>query len=168
MIFRWVPGVSWSNTALARDLSGRPSRPSIAPSATIVTGLFLAPLGLIATSAASSSALAFFLPSVVAGGLAGFNSACVKIGQFTVMIFVLVIHRDLLFDKLFDIHKELVFFRSAVGNGIAGGSGPSGASDAVNVGLGFVGEVEINDKSDVFNVDPAGCDVCGDQDWKFS
>ena len=168
MIFRWVPGVSWSNTAPAKDLLGRPSGSSIAPSATIVTGLFLAPPGLIATSAASSSALAFFLPSVVAGGLAGFNSACVKIGQFTVMIFVLVIHRDLLFDKLFDIHEELMFFRSAIGNGIAGGSSPSGASDAVNVGLGFVGKVEINDKSDVFNVDPAGCDVCGNQDWKFS
>ena len=168
MIFRWVPGVSWSNTAPAKDLLGRPSGSSIAPSATIVTGLFLAPRGLIATSAASSSALAFFLPSVVAGGLAGFNSACVKIGQFTVMIFVLVIHRDLLFDKLFDIHEELMFFRSAIGNGIAGGSSPSGASDAVNVGLGLVGKVEINDKSDVFNVDPAGCDVCGNQDWKFA
>lgn len=168
MIFRWVPGVSWSNTAPAKDLLGRPSGSSIAPSATIITGLFLAPLGLIATAAASSSALAFFLPSVVAGGFAGFDSACVKIGQFIVMIFVPVIHRDLLFDKLFDIHKELVFFRSAVGNGITGGSGPSGASDAVNVGLGFVGKVEINDKSDVFNVDPAGCDVCGDQDWKFA
>ncbi len=165
MIFRWVPGASWTNTTPAKDLLGRPAGSSIAPSATIITGLFLA---LIATSAASSFALAFFLPSVVAGGFAGFNSACVKIGQFIVMIFVPVIHRDLLFDKLFDIHKELVFFRSAVGNGIAGGSGPSGASDAVNVGLGFVGKVEINDKSDVFNVDPAGCDVCGDQDWKFA
>ena len=165
MIFRWVPGASWTNTTPAKDLLGRPSGSSITPSATIITGLFLA---LIATSAASSFALAFFLPSVVAGGFAGFNSACVKIGQFIVMIFVPVIHRDLLFDKLFDIHKELVFFRSAVGNGIAGGSGPSGASDAVNVGLGFVGKVEINDKSDVFNVDPAGCDVCGDQDWKFA
>lgn len=165
MIFRWVPGASWTNTTPAKDLLGRPAGSSIAPSATIITGLFLA---LITTSAASSFALAFFLPSVVAGGFAGFNSACVKIGQFIVMIFVPVIHRDLLFDKLFDIHKELVFFRSAVGNGIAGGSGPSGASDAVNVGLGFVGKVEINDKSDVFNVDPAGCDVCGDQDWKFA
>ena len=168
MIFRWVTGVSWTNTTPPKDLLGRPSGSSITPSATIVTGLFLAPLGLIATSAASSSALAFFLPSVVAGGLAGFNSACVKIGQFTVMIFVLVIHRDLLFDKLFDIHEELMFFRSAIGNGIAGGSSPSGASDAVNVGLGLVGKVEINDKSDVFNVDPAGCDVCGNQDWKFA
>ena len=164
MIFQWVPGVNCNNTAPAKDLLGRPSGSSIASSATIVTGSFLA---LIASYAASSPALAFFLPSVVAGGFAGFNSACVKIGQFIVMIFVPVIHRDLLFDKLFDIHKELVFFRSAVGNGIAGGSGSSGASDAVNVGLGFVGKVEINDKSDVFNVDPAGCDVCGDQDWKF-
>ena len=168
MIFRWVPGVSWSNTAPAKDLSGRPSGSSIAPSATIVTGLFLAPLGLIATSTASSSALAFFLTTIVAGGLAGFDSASVKVGQFIVMICVLVIHRDLLFDKLFDIHEELMFFRSAIGNGIASGSSPSGASDAVNVGLGFVGKVEINDKSDVFNVDPAGCDVCGDQDWKFA
>ena len=168
MIFQWVPGVSWRNTAPAKDLLGRSSGSPIAPSATIVTGPFLMPLGLVASSAASSSALAFFLPSVVAGGFAGFNSACVKIGQFIVMIFVSGIHRDLLFDKLFDIHEELMFFRSAIGNGIAGGSSPSGASDAVNVGLGFVGEVEINDKSDVFNVDPAGCGVCGDQDWKFS
>ena len=168
MIFRWVPGVSWSNTTPAKDLLGRTTGSSVAPSETIVTGLFLAPLGLITTSATSSSALAFVLPSVVAGGFAGFNSACVKIGQFIVMICVSVIDRDLLFDKLFDIHEEFVFFRSAVGNGIASGSSPSGASDAVDVGLGFVGQVEINDKSDVFNVDPAGCDVCGDQDWKFA
>ena len=51
MIFRWVPGASWTNTTPAKDLLGRPAGSSIAPSATIITGLFLA---LIATSAASS------------------------------------------------------------------------------------------------------------------
>ena len=56
MIFRWVPGVSWSNTTPAKDLLGRTTGSSVAPSATIVTGLFLAPLGLITTSATSSSA----------------------------------------------------------------------------------------------------------------
>lgn len=47
--------------------------------------------------------------------------------------------------------------------GNARGAGPGRTPDAVNVGLGSVGDVEVDDMRDLIDVDPARGDVRGDK-----
>ena len=42
-------------------------------------------------------------------------------------------------------------------------AGAAGAADAVRVGLGLVRRIEVDDVRDVVDVEPAGCDVGGDE-----
>ncbi|MGY3078996.1 hypothetical protein ACVWZZ_005404 [Bradyrhizobium sp. LM6.10] len=48
------------------------------------------------------------------------------------------------------------------------GAGARGAADAVHVGLGHVGEVEIDDVGDAVDVDAASGDIGGDQRADFT
>lgn len=51
---------------------------------------------------------------------------------------------------------------------MAGGSGAAGAANAVDVGLGLVGDVDIDDKGDVFDIHSTGCDIGCDKNGKSS
>ena len=67
------------------------------------------------------------------------------------------IESELLLNEFFDVMQEFVFLRGAEGNSLAVSSGASGAANAVNVGFGFIREVEVYDEGDVFDIDP----TCG-------
>lgn len=68
------------------------------------------------------------------------------------------------FDGFLDVAEEVDFVFCTEGDGEACGSGAPGAADAVDVGFWFVGEVVVHDEADVFYIDSAGGDVCGDED----
>jgi hypothetical protein len=51
---------------------------------------------------------------------------------------------------------------------VAGCSGAAGAANAVDVGLGLVGDVDIDDKGDVFDIHSTGCDIGCDENGKNS
>ncbi len=70
---------------------------------------------------------------------------------------------NLIFDELLDVAEEIDFIFGTEGDGEAIGSGATGPADAVDVGLGLVGEVVVYDQSDVFHIDPASGDVGGDE-----
>lgn len=120
----------------------------------------------ISLTTAISTATAASFAAVVAGREARFPALGVEACQFFVMVSVIGIDRDFLRDELFDINKELVFFRRAVGDGVSGGSGATGAANAVDVGFGLVGEVHVDDEGDVFDIHSAGGNVGGDENGK--
>ena len=125
--------------------------------------------GLAATSTtASASASRAFIASVVAGGLGRPDTAGMEGGKFLVMVGMVEINRDLLLDEFLNIHEEFVFFGRAVGDGMAGGSGTSGAADAVDVCLRFVGNVDVDDEGNVFDINSTSCNIGGDQNGKSS
>ena len=84
------------------------------------------------------------------------------------MMIVIRINRDILLDELLNIHQELVLFRAAVGNGGSSGSCTTGAANAVDVGFGFIGEVEVDHEGHIFHVDSACGDVGSDEDGEGS
>ena len=71
-------------------------------------------------------------------------------------------------DELLDIAEVVALVRAAERYSGAGGSGTTGASDAVNVGFRFVRKVEVDDEGHCFDIDPACCDVGSDEDRNFS
>src|SRR5688500_10675311 len=74
---------------------------------------------------------------------------------------------DVRSDEFLDVTQVLAFFGVAEGDGLAGGAGPAGAADAVDVGLGDVGEVVVDDVGDGVDVEAAGGDVGGDEDRRL-
>jgi hypothetical protein len=88
----------------------------------------------------------------------------VEIGEFLMVMRMVEIDREFLFDELLDVHEELVFFGRAIRNCVTGGSGASGAADAVDVGFGLVGNVHVDDESDILDIDSTGRDIGGDED----
>lgn len=72
--------------------------------------------------------------------------------------------RDIGAYQLFDVAQVGAFFGFAEGDGFAVGAGPRGSADPVDVGLGFVRDIVIDDERDSFDVDAACGDVGGDQD----
>ncbi len=116
----------------------------------------------------SAAAAAVFVAVVVAGGFFGGEAFGVQGGEFGVVVVVAAVDGDFLFDEFFDVVQEFVFFRRAEGDGEAGGSGASGAPDAVDVGFGFVREVVVDDEGDVFHVDAACGDVGRDEDGEVA
>lgn len=75
------------------------------------------------------------------------------------MVGVIGIDGDFVFNELLDIDEEFVLFGRAVGNGISICAGPPGPANAVDIGFGFIGKIEIDDKRDIFDVDSPGCDI---------
>ena len=72
------------------------------------------------------------------------------------MVFV---DRDLLADDILDIAQVLALVLIAEGNRDAALTGSSGASNAMHVDLGLVGQVEVDDVADVGHIDAAACDI---------
>lgn len=68
------------------------------------------------------------------------------------------------FDELFNLPEESDFVFGAEGEGAAAFTGTGGATDAVHVGVGLHGEVEINHQSNVFHIDATGGHIGGHQD----
>src|SRR5437868_9903933 len=62
-----------------------------------------------------------------------------------------------------DVAQIAALIRAAESDGDAVGAGARGAPDAVDILLGHVGQVEVDDMADAGNVDPAGGDVGCDQ-----
>src|SRR5260221_7769932 len=62
-----------------------------------------------------------------------------------------------------DVAQIAALVGAAESDGDTGGSGARGAADAVDILLGHVGQVEVHDMADARDVDPARCDVRGDQ-----
>ena len=66
-------------------------------------------------------------------------------------------------EEFFDVAKLRALLAGAEGDGLAFGPGAAGASDAMDVGPGLVGQVEVDDVRDVVDVEAAGGDVAGHQ-----
>ncbi len=66
--------------------------------------------------------------------------------------------------EAFDGLEERAFLVVAEGDGDAGGTGAAGSSDAVDVGLGFDGEVVVEDVGDSVDIEAACGDIGGDED----
>ena len=67
-------------------------------------------------------------------------------------------------DQPFDVAKEIALGAVAEGDGDAVAARAGGAADAMDVGLGFLGQVVIHDEADALDVDAARGDVGRDQD----
>ena len=63
---------------------------------------------------------------------------------------------------------HVVVFGSDKGKSVSGALGASRAADAMDVGVGGVGHVEVDDMRDAFNIEPAGGDIGGDHDAEMS
>ena len=72
-------------------------------------------------------------------------------------------HADLLLGERLDAAEQPVLARLGEGDGNALAPGAAGAADAVDVGLGRLGDVEVDDVGEVLDVEPAGGDVGGDE-----
>ena len=70
--------------------------------------------------------------------------------------------------QLLDIAQVEPLVRRAKGDRFALGTGPSRSPDAVNILLGNIGQVEVEDMADAGNVDPARGNVGGDEDRRLS
>src|SRR6478672_7676374 len=71
-------------------------------------------------------------------------------------------------DQLFDLGDSPAVAGADDGVGRAGFAGAAGATDAVHVVVGMMGDVEIEDVADIRNIEPAGGDVGGDQQFGFA
>jgi hypothetical protein len=67
-----------------------------------------------------------------------------------------------------DAAQHVAFPRCCEQDRVAGASGATGAADAVDIGLGIVGDVEIDHVTDPVDVEPARRHVGGDQDIQFA
>ena len=56
-----------------------------------------------------------------------------EVCEFLMVVRVVEVDGEFLFDEGLDVHEEFVFFRCAVGDGEAGGASTAGAADAVDV-----------------------------------
>ena len=65
--------------------------------------------------------------------------------------------------QAFDVAQEGAFAGVAERQRDPGGAGAAGAADPVNVVLGLVGQLEVDDVGDAIHVDPARRDVSGHQ-----
>jgi hypothetical protein len=81
---------------------------------------------------------------------------------------VILDFRDGLSDEALDIPQAFVFLAVAEGDGHAAIPCPSCSADAMYIGLGFVGEFEVDDVGDRFHIDAAGSDVGGDKNAGLS
>ena len=79
------------------------------------------------------------------------------------MVGLLSIHRDGIADELFDISEisSLCFVTERDGDALT--TGPTGSADTGDVGLGFIGQIEVDHMGDVVHVDAAGREIGGDE-----
>jgi len=75
---------------------------------------------------------------------------------------------DFLADEAFDGADVHHVFGDHEGEGVARRFGATGAADAVDVIFGMLRHVEVNDVADVGDVEAAGGDVGGDEDFVFA
>ncbi len=66
-------------------------------------------------------------------------------------------------DQSLDRSQVIEFLVIAERQSNPGRAGPGGAPDPVNICLGNVGHIEIDDVGDLVDVDPARCNVGGDE-----
>jgi len=72
-------------------------------------------------------------------------------------------HRDGAADEPFDSAEKIALRAVAESDRDAVETGARGASDAMDVGLGFLGQVEVHDERDALHVDAARGDVGRDE-----
>lgn len=70
---------------------------------------------------------------------------------------------DILSKCVFDALEDLGVVLRYETNCLARFAGTSGTADAMNIGVAVLGEVEIDDEVDGWDVETAGCDVGGDE-----
>ena len=81
------------------------------------------------------------------------------------MVRMVCYDRHVLADKLLDVPQEFrLIVTVAERNGDAGCAGAACPPDAVNIGLGDVRQLEVEDVADFLDIDTAGGDVCGHED----
>ena len=74
---------------------------------------------------------------------------------------VVLHHGQLLSDQLFNVPQQGLLSKVAEGDGLAPPSGPAGAANAVDIGLGHLGQVIVEHVGQLFNVQAPGGDVGG-------
>ena len=74
---------------------------------------------------------------------------------------------NLLIDKLVNVFHEITLFLRAKRKGRAFILGASGSTDTVNVGLGFVGNFEVDNVREFFDINPSCRDVGCDEDSRL-
>src|SRR5436309_397146 len=118
--------------------------------AAMTLAAFAARLAAAARTVASMLALAVLARALAVFGL-GVNFV-VALGA-----------RNLLADQLLDRGHRLGIERGDDGDRSPGAAGAAGAADAVNVVVGMMRHIEIEDVTDHGNIEAAGSDVGGDQ-----
>src|SRR5258708_5687457 len=66
-------------------------------------------------------------------------------------------------DQLFDVAQVSYFLSGTQRDRDAVGAGPRGATDAMDIGLGYVGKIEIHHMADAIDVDAARGNIGGHQ-----
>lgn len=69
---------------------------------------------------------------------------------------------------LFQRADHIVIIRGDQGEGIAAALCASGTADTMDVGVGGIGHVEVDDVRDAVHIQAAGGDVSGDHDLELS
>src|SRR6202030_3806057 len=77
-------------------------------------------------------------------------------------------HRNALSNQSFDRAHRFLIERGHNGNRGTGAAGPPGASDPVDIIVGVMGNIEIEDVADGGNIEATRGDVGGDQERNFA
>ena len=70
---------------------------------------------------------------------------------------------QLLLGQAFNVLELLEFVGTDQGDSLSGGAGPAGAADTVDVILGHIGQVHVDDLGQLLDIQPASSDIGGDQ-----
>ena len=76
--------------------------------------------------------------------------------------------RDLIADVLVDRVEGVDIVVAGQGEGLALGADPGGAADAVDVVLGVLRQIEVDDVGDAVDVKTAARDIGGDEDRQLA
>ena len=75
---------------------------------------------------------------------------------------------DLLLDQALDVSNVSALLGGCHSDGVAGFASSTGSTDPVDIVLGIVGQVIVNDERDLLDVDSTGSDVSRNQNAVFA
>lgn len=139
--------------------AGRAAVSTSAVATMVSTSLTTAGAGALTNAAATASATtaATALPAARGRGVALLVPGFAMKGLFE-------IDRDFGADGFLNLGEETVALLVAERNSTTLGARPGGASDAVNIGIGLVWKIVVDDEIHSFHVDTPGSDVRGHKD----